>query len=61
MIICQFSASYFATQISPIDDLLKPYNWELLDKYYIHLGTYNVCRVFIVFIWLLLQLCTEVT
>jgi hypothetical protein len=26
MIVCPFSSSYFATQIFPIDELLKPYN-----------------------------------
>jgi hypothetical protein len=26
MIICPFSSSHFATQIFPIDELLKPYN-----------------------------------
>jgi hypothetical protein len=26
MIICQFSASHFATQMFPIDELLKSYN-----------------------------------
>jgi hypothetical protein len=38
MIICSFSSSHFATQIFPIDELLKPY-----------LRTYNIYRVFIVF------------
>jgi hypothetical protein len=26
MIICPFSSSHFATQIFPVDELLKPYN-----------------------------------
>jgi hypothetical protein len=37
MIVCQFSSSYFATQIFPIDELLKPYNRELRIKSYIYL------------------------
>jgi hypothetical protein len=45
MIICPFSSSHFATQIFPIDELLKPYNGELRIKSYIHLQTYNICRV----------------
>jgi hypothetical protein len=34
---CPFSSSHFATQIFPLDELLKPYNSELRIKSYIHL------------------------
>jgi hypothetical protein len=37
IIVCLFSSSHFATQILPIDELLKPYNLELRIKSYIHL------------------------
>jgi hypothetical protein len=49
MIICPFSSSHFATQIFPIDELLKPYTY-LIENYVLNPTFICKLTIFVVFL-----------